>query len=68
MALDPDDIKAFQAAYRKAFGEDIEEDEAAELGDRLIELYRIILTKSDTPATAASSDPPGTLGTSGTLI
>jgi len=48
MELSPEELQTFKDAYRKAFGEELEDDEAFDLAYRLEELYRVILIKPDT--------------------
>jgi len=50
MGLSPDELQSFKDAYRKAFGEDLDDAEATDLAYRLEELYRLILTKPDAPS------------------
>ena len=45
MGLSPEELQTFKDAYRKAFGEDLDDAEAADLAHRLEELYQLILTK-----------------------
>ncbi len=58
MGLSPEELQTFKDVYRKAFGEDLTDVEASDLAYRLEELYRLILTKSDEPATGAPIDTP----------
>lgn len=50
MGLSPEELQTFKEAYRKAFEDDLDDAEAADLAYRLEELYRLILTKPDAPA------------------
>jgi len=50
MGLSPEELQTFKDAYRKAFGEDLDDTEASDLAYRLEELYRVVLTKPATPA------------------
>jgi len=59
MGLSPEELQSFKDAYRKAFGEDLDDAEASDLAYRLEELYRLILTKLDAPATDVSTESPG---------
>lgn len=59
MGLSPEELQTFKDAYRKAFGEELDDGEASDLACRLEELYRLILTKPDVLATDVSTEPPG---------
>ena len=56
MGLSPEELQTFKDAYRKAFGEDLDDAEASDLAYRLEELYRLILTKPDAPAAGVSTE------------
>jgi hypothetical protein len=57
MKLSPEELQIFKDAYRKAFGEDLDDVEANDLAYRLEELYRVILTKPETSALDESLGP-----------
>ena len=57
MGLSPEELQTFKDAYRKAFGEDLEDAEAADLAYRLEELYRLILTKPEVSPVDPLDDP-----------
>ena len=52
MGLTPEKLQTFKGAYRKAFGEELDDAEASDLAYRLEQLYRVILTKPGIPADA----------------
>ncbi len=45
MELTPQDIEEFKAAYKEAFGEDITDDEAREMAQRVLRLYELLSEK-----------------------
>lgn len=57
MGLSPEELQTFKDAYRKAFGEELDDGEASDLAYRLEELYRLILTKPETPKPDTLSAP-----------
>lgn len=56
MGLSPEELQTFKDAYRKAFGEDLDDHEATDLAYRLEEIYRLILTQPGAPAAGVSTD------------
>jgi len=62
MGLSPEELQSFKDAYKKAFGEDLDDAEASDLAYRLEELYRVLLTK---PSESAADNPtPSNMSTS----
>lgn len=57
MGLSPEELQTFKDAYRKAFGEDLDDAEASDLACRLEELYRVILTRPETPTLDTPAGP-----------
>ncbi len=45
MGLSPEELQTFKDAYRKAFGENLDDAEASDLAYRLEHLYRVLLTE-----------------------
>lgn len=57
MGLSPEELQTFKDAYRKAFGEDLDDAEASDLAYRLEQLYRVILMKPETPTPDKPAGP-----------
>ncbi len=52
MSLTPEDLESFKQAYKKSFGEDLNDEDAFDLAYRLDELYRIVMVQPETPTSA----------------
>lgn len=56
MQLSPQAIQDFRRIYRAEYGVDISDDEAREMGTRIVRLFMVILKDSDSPPDSPPAD------------